>query len=496
MADSKTIHQCEALTTLLGTEKVFLPGSEGYTKSVSSYFSPQAAAVQPACFVAPKTTGDVSAVAKSLTSRSSGGGDAEPVSFAVRGGGHEWFAGANSAPGGVTIDLRGLDAVELSDDKSSATVGAGATWDTVYRVLDPLGLSVAGGQIEGVGVGGLTLGGGLSFFGPREGWTCDQVIRFDVVLADGSVVQADEEGANADLWWGLRGGSNNFGIVTSFTFRTFEQGQLWSTLSVGPATEADVDNQSRVFAQLMDVENYDINAYFLTGWSYVGERGMTVTTSQMVHTRPSGDEVPEFYKPALALANFGPNVGFPPGVASMSAIANRAKAFRPPLASRYLSATTTFVPTEPMIRGIYDAFRASIDKVAQVKGVHWSICIEPIPPTLYNNNKNNGGNNALGLATRTETLGTLVISPSWADAADDETVYDAARFLVAEVEKKAKELGVYDPFLYFNYAAPWQEVIESYGEESVKLQALRKRVDPGMVFTHQVKGGFKIPSSE
>ncbi|KAK8062195.1 6-hydroxy-D-nicotine oxidase [Apiospora hydei] len=484
--------QCQALVDLLGKDKVFLPGSDGYTESVKSYFSPQAAAVQPACFVTPQSPAEVSAVVKSLTSSSN-------CPFAVRGGGHEWFAGANSAPDGVTIDLRGLNGIELSDDKSRVTVGAGATWDAVYRVLDPLGLSVAGGQIEGVGVGGLTLGGGLSYFGPREGWTCDQVTRFEVVLADGSVVQAEEEGTNADLFWGLRGGSNNFGIVTSFTFRTFEQGELWSTLAVCPSTEADVDNQARVFARLMEAENYDVNAYFLTGWAFIGEHGITVATNQMVYTRPSGDEFPEFYKPALALQTLKPNMGMPPGVASMSALANRSTAFRPPQANRYLSATTTFIPTEAMIRGVYDAYRASVEKVAQVKGVHWNICIEPIPPTLYNNKNSDEGNgtNALGLATRTKTLGTLVISPSWKDAADDETVYDAARFLVAKVERKAKELGVYDPFLYFNYAAPWQEVMKSYGEDNIKkLQALRKRVDPGMVFTHQVKGGFKIPLSE
>ncbi|KAK7959847.1 oxidoreductase [Apiospora aurea] len=488
MANNEALFQCQTLIDLLGKDKVFLPGSDGYTESVKSYFSPQAAAVQPACFVTPKSAAEASAIVKSLAS-------SPGCPFAVRGGGHEWFSGANSAPGGVTVDLRGLNTVELSEDKSRVTVGAGATWDAVYAVLDPHGLSVAGGQIEGVGVGGLTLGGGLSYFGPREGWTCDQVMRFEVVLADGSIVEAAEEGPNADLWCGLRGGSNNFGIVTSFTFRTFEQGQLWSTLAVCPTTEADIENQARVFAQLMAAENYDVNAYFLTGWAFIGEPGITVATNQMVYTRPSSDEVPEFYKPALALPTFNPKMGMPPIVASMSALANRSGAFRPPQASRYLSATTTFVPTEPMIRGVYDAYRASIDKVAQLKGVKWNICIEPIPLALYNNQ--NSKPNALGLAARTKTLGTLVISPSWEDAADDETAYDAARFLVAEVEKKAKELGVYDPFLYFNYAAPWQEVIRSYGDESVKkLQELRKRVDPGMVFTRQVKGGFKIPPSE
>ncbi|KAK8112568.1 oxidoreductase [Apiospora sp. TS-2023a] len=507
MTDNKVNAQCQALISLLGADKVFLPDSADYKAQPSSYFTPQTAAVQPACFVAPQTAEEVAAVIKSLTSVPADGG--EPVPFAIRGGGHEWFAGANSEPNGVTIDLRGLHDIALSEDKSRVTVGAGATWDAVYAQLDPLGLSVVGGQIAGVGVGGLTLGGGLSYFGPREGWACNQVTQFAVVLADGSQVVAGEEGENADLWWGLRGGSNNLGIVTSMTYRTFEQVELiWSTLAVHPITEKD--KQARVFSRLMDAEQYDVNAYFLTGWNFLGERKMSVGTSQMVYTRPPGGDadgdgevvIPAFYRPAWDdIAQIEPNMGIPPGVATMSALAQRAVMYRPPRKSRYMSATTTFIPTEAMMRGAYDAFDASVEKVANVKGVHWGMCMEPIPPALYDNQTHSGGGaqtNALGLGTRTQkTLATFVLSPAWPDAADDETVYDAARWLVAEVEKIAKELGVYDPFLYLNYAAPWQEVIRSYGEESVKkLQELRQRVDPRLVFTHQVKGGFKIPPSE
>ncbi|KAK7964350.1 hypothetical protein PG988_011324 [Apiospora saccharicola] len=455
MTDSNVNSRCQALISLLGTDTVFLPGSAGYNAQLSTYFTPQAAAVRPACFTAE----EVAAVIKSLTSVPADGGG-EPVPFAIRGGGHEWFAGANSAPGGVTIDLRGLHAIALSEDKSHVTVRAGATWDAVYAQLDPLGLSVAGGQIAGVGVGG---------------WACNQVTRFEVVLADGSRVVVSEEGGNADLWWGLRGGSNNLGIVTSMTYRTFAQeGLIWSTLAVHPITEKD--KQARVFSMLMDAEHYDVNAYFVTGWNFLGEHKMSVGTSQMVYTRPPGGDgngdgdgeavIPGFYRPAWdEIAQIEPNMGIPPGVATMSALAQRAVMYRPPQKSRYMSATATFIPTEAMLRGVYDAFHASIEKVADVKGVHWG-----------------------------KTLATFVLSPAWAHAADDETVYDAARWLVAEVERIAKELGVYDPFLYLNYAAPWQDVIQSYGEESVKkLQALRQRVDPGQVFTHQVKGGFKIP---
>lgn len=482
-----TSMKCSALVALLGADKVLLPDSTGYDMSLQSYFSPQAAAVKPTCFVTPQTVEDVSNIVKSLTSPDNGG----PCDFAVRGGGHTWFANANSAPGGITIDLRGLNRVGLNGDGTILSVGAGATWDAVYGKLDPLGLSVAGGRVAGVGVGGLTLGGGISYFGPREGLTCNQVISFQVVLADGSVVEA-ERGYNEDLWWGLRGGSNNFGIVTSIEFATFEQGLLWSTLTLNPLTE--VDNQARIYAELMDTENYDENASFLTGWAFASKQGLSVTLNQLVYTRPVENETPAFYKPILDLPAIS-NASATTVVANMSTIAQNSVALQRPQAARYMTATTTFVPTEAMIRATYDAFNASLSLLQDVTGIMWAVNLEPLPPHIYT--RGGADTNALGLTGRKGSLVVCLVSPSWSDAAHDEQVYSAARSLMTDIEGRAKKLGVYDPYIYLDYAAPWQDVIKGYGEESVKkLQKLRKKMDPNLVFTRNVKGGFKIPEEE
>ncbi|KAI0382410.1 putative oxidoreductase [Hypomontagnella monticulosa] len=477
MVDSTSVHR-------VGAENVLLPGSAGYNASLSSYFSPQAAAVHPVCFVTPQTVTDVSAVIKSLTSSDNGG----LCDFAVRSGGHTWFAHANSAPGGITVDLRGLNSVDLSADNSTVSVGTGATWDAVYCKLDPLGLSVAGGRVAGVGVGGLTLGGGISYFGPREGWTCNQATSFEVVLADGSVVEANEK-QNADLWWGLRGGSNNFGIVTRIDFRTFEQGLLWSTMTLNPLTE--VDSQARIYGELMDAENYDVNASFLTGWAFASKQGLSVTLNQLIYTKPVEDETPTFYKPVLDL----PAISNPLSavvVANMSTLAQNSVALQRPQAARYMTATTTFVPTEAMIRATYDAFNTSLSLLQNVTGIMWAVNIEPLPPQIYT--RGGADMNALGLTRQNRSLAVCLVSPSWSDSAHDEQVYSAARSLMADIEDKAKKLGVYDPYIYLDYAAPWQEVIKGYGEESIrKLQKLRKRVDPEGIFTRRVPGGFKIP---
>ncbi|KAI8623619.1 putative oxidoreductase [Xylariaceae sp. FL1651] len=480
--------KCSALVALLGASKVRLPGSDGYTASVASYFSPHAAAVHPACFVVPQTAQDVATIVKSLTSPDYGG----PYNFAVCAGGHTWFAGADSSPGGVTIDLHGFGTVSVSVDRASVTVGVGATWDTVYGQLDAVGLSVAGGRVANVGVGGLTLGGGISYFGPREGWTCNQVTAFEVVLANGNIVKATET-ENPDLWWALRGGSNNFGIVTRMDFRTFEQGLLWYTMTFNPLSV--VDQQIAIYADLMSPQKYDINASYLTGWAYAAKHGLSVTLNQLIYTRPNGNATPPYFQPVLDL----PGITIPgltgTVVKNMSTLAADAATIQVPQAAQYMTATVTFEPTEAMIKEAYTAFNRSLPQVQNVTGISWTLNLEPLPPQMYEAQGGSGAN-ALGLTGQGgRSLVVCLISPSWSDAAQNEQVYAAARALMDDISVRAKTLGVYNPYIYLNYAAPWQDVVSSYGAESAsKLRYVRDKYDPHHVFTKQVTGGFKIPN--
>ncbi len=147
--------------------------------------------------------------------------------FAVKSGGHAAFAGGSSVQNGILVNLGRLNSVSLSKDRTTASVRPGQTWYDVYQKLDPLGISVVGGREAGVGVGGLTLGGGISYFSGRYGWACDNVQNYEVVLASGQIVNASPT-SNSDLYWALHGGAGtNFGVVTRFDLTSFEQGNLW-----------------------------------------------------------------------------------------------------------------------------------------------------------------------------------------------------------------------------------------------------------------------------
>jgi FAD/FMN-containing dehydrogenase len=124
--------------------------------------------------------------------------------FAIRSGGHTPYVGASNIENGVTLDLHYLSTVEYDAKKALVKVGPAATWNDVYDTLEPLNAMTSGGRSSTVGVGGLTLGGGISYFSPGRGLVCDNVIEFEVVLADGRIVTASKT-SHPDLFAVLTG---------------------------------------------------------------------------------------------------------------------------------------------------------------------------------------------------------------------------------------------------------------------------------------------------
>jgi FAD/FMN-containing dehydrogenase len=139
------------------------------------------------------------------------------MDVAVRGGGHD-VMGRSVCEGGVLIDVALMNTISVSPDRNSARVEAGARAGQVNEALHAHARAAALGCNPGVGVAGLTLGGGLGWLLGRFGATCDNVVAVDLVTADGRQLRASER-ENADLFWGLRGGGGNFGIATAFEYR-------------------------------------------------------------------------------------------------------------------------------------------------------------------------------------------------------------------------------------------------------------------------------------
>jgi FAD/FMN-containing dehydrogenase len=164
---------------------------------------------RPAVVVQPVNAGDVMTAVRFAADHA--------MTVAVRGGGHS-VPGFGTNDGGVVIDLSAMRGVRVDPQARSARVSGGATWGDLNSAAYAFGLATTGGIISTTGVGGLTLGGGIGYLARGLGLSLDNLLSADVVTGDGTFHVASEEN-DADLFWAIRGGGGNFGVVTSFEFR-------------------------------------------------------------------------------------------------------------------------------------------------------------------------------------------------------------------------------------------------------------------------------------
>ncbi|KAL8659532.1 MAG: hypothetical protein Q9226_000374 [Calogaya cf. arnoldii] len=453
-------HQCSRLST---SSYVSFPGSPLFQSQQSGpggYWSANEAEIVSGCRLAPRNVQEVSTAVKLLVHAN--------CRFAVRGGGHMFWAGAANIQDGVTIDLSQMDRVVVSRDRKLTAVGAGARWQDVYSKLDPMNLSVVGGRVG------------------------------SVVLANGQTVVASPQ-QHPDLYKALRGGGNNFGIVTRFTLRTFEQGRIWGGFILNPPNTT-VENLQRLQefntasgnAVDRDATNNQVHLYDANGRSAV--------LNILVYTRPIKN--PEILRP---FSNLEPQMSNSMRITSLSEMtpqavhgksSERQKGDEERTARRltYDSnawASFSFANNATIIAHVLDLADEAFGPIKAIPGFSAFFSFQPISREIIQHMRSKGGN-VLGIDPN-RNIFWLNYGVSYSNAADDELVYSTTRSYFAKVEQYTRSMGQHERFIYMNYALPTQKVIESYGNvNGYFLRTVSRKYDPKQVFQKLVPGGFKL----
>ncbi|TVY62882.1 Bifunctional solanapyrone synthase, partial [Lachnellula suecica] len=427
-----------------------LPGSEEYKSSVNSYFY-RTARQSPALIIRPETAEQVSTAVKELAAL-------PDFQFAIRSGGHAPHANFSNVENGVTLDLSALNFIRDSKDRVDVVeVGPAAQWGDIYEHLEKTGRTCVGSRESSVGVAGFITGGGLSFFSPKLGFACDNIVNVEVVLASGDIVHANSK-ENSDLFRAIRGGQCNFGIVTRLDILTHEQATCWGGGILYPDTTENAQLQAWVDLKKGD---HNPNVAVVQSFLYFGAQRAFMVSNNMVYL--DHVEKPEGLK---GFEEIQPHV---PGTNTMRLDSTKNFALElqgwQPLNQYAAYATATIKISLAMGKKINNIWRHATETIADIENITSVLTYQTLPPTFKDNP------NSMGLAPSLELHRThlvLIMSMYWSEGKDTERVNSVTRDAMTEIEKHAEEAGALHEWKYMNYAGSWQDPLKSYGEDALR----------------------------
>jgi FAD/FMN-containing dehydrogenase len=374
--------------------------------------------------------------------------------LAVRGGGHN-AAGLSTCDDGVVIDLSGMRGVTVDPVKRTARVQGGALWRDLDAATHPHGLATTGGLISTTGVGGLTLGGGLGWLMRKHGLACDNVTGVEIVTADGQVRRADAT-ENPDLFWAIRGGGGNFGVVTTFEFKLHPVRTLYAGMLVYPGPRApevlrryrdlamSASDDFTLFAGLMtSPDGHPITAIFTAFNGSTSDAEKAV--KPLRDLGPVADQVGEMPYPALQSML---DDGFPSG-----------------LHVYWRSDFLKGLPDEA-IDMLVDRFNAITSPLSALLIEQFGGAVARVPAS------------ETAFAQR-DALFNLAIIGRWTDPATAQTHIDWAR-QASDAARPFTNGGVY--VNYLGTEGP-ERVRAAYGSKYDKLVSVKQQYDPANLFS-------------
>ena len=331
-----------------------------------------------------------------------------------------------------------------------------------------------------MGVSGLTLGGGISHFANAYGWACDNVESFEVVTASGIIVTASAT-SFPDLYWSLRGGGNNFGIVTKFNMRTFVQGPMWGGQRAH--VESEWDKIYTAYYNLAKNAAKDTKQAQIVSFALQG--GMKIAAEDLEYSDPTP------WPPVFDEWKAIPAIIDQTSVANLSTLTQNLGAGAPDgVQETYWD--RTFKLDRDIMKTFIDTFFEMLPAIEDAEGILPVLSFQAITVPAMEKMQQNGGN-ALGLDPKTGPIFICNLAILWTNAADNNRIFTFSDALYKRLIAIAGAKNLNNDYIYMNYASPYQDVIVSYGAANKqKLKTIAANYDPTGVFQRLQPGYFKL----
>ncbi|KAI1080359.1 FAD-binding domain-containing protein [Whalleya microplaca] len=484
---ASTLQACSDIANDL-PDRVEYPSDLEYHTETSKYWSAALREVEPACVVIPTSAPQVASVVQVLNRYSD-------VQFAVKSGGHDPNPGHATIEDGILISMSSITGATYDENTGLASVGPGGQWNDVIGDLEPHGVTVVGGRLGIVGVGGYLLQGGISFLSAQYGLAADNIVGWETVMANGSIANIDAA-AHPDFAVAMRGSGSQFGIVTQFKIQAHPIAKVW-----GGYRLYDTVHEDDLYAALhhfVQAGAADPKAAIIhTNLIAVGG-----IKTHVVYYFYDGPELPEDvpfadYLKIPSLASFTSTQSYASLLAFNGASADLARG-----RMSFRTYTLPYIPSNPgMYAEIRNKWRAiTLAHLANVLDLdptsQCSADFQPFPSILAQRSAARGGN-AMGLAADDPDRVILELQCMWAHSGDDAALRAMGREMTDWLDERVPEWlqaageedkKYYLP-LFMNDAAGDQNVTGSYrGYE--RFRALQREVDPEGLFRVRA-GGFK-----
>ncbi|KAF2095338.1 FAD-binding domain-containing protein [Rhizodiscina lignyota] len=454
-------------------QSTFLPDSSEY-QGASKYWT-DTVFLKPGAVFIPNSAEELAKGLEQLVEHQ--------ISFSIKGGGHNANRGwASNSDGGVVIstsNLKGLELIETGSEGGTVLrTNIGITLTEIYDFLEEKGTTIAAGNQATPGLGGLLLGGGLSPYWNRFGFAANTIVSFQVVTADSKILDVTAK-SHPDLFWALKGGICNFGIVTRLDLKTFARQNIWAGAHIFAPTSFGA-----AFDALDSFTTEEGNSPHVGVMLMSPAKGM-VMASLFYDGPHDSDEPPPVFRHfnALPMVNSTFKKSSWPGVVKFSFMV-APYGFR-----RYVSTSTIYKDTK-LLQRLFELYQSSAQEhLSDIEGGEFHIFANVMTVAAFEKNRDG----PWAIDNLKEDIVGMMQWSTWKHAKDDERVMRWTEMISDEMKRVAEAEGKSHKYLYINNANETQDAFASWEPRNMdQMREISKKYDPNAVFQKLRSGGPKL----